>query len=88
MISKSQPGLNGEQTSLIQRVPVKALIDTADPDANIRLSGGEEVRVPEAGKVFIVGNENSRLSHSCILCDYRKVNMKGRTLTGFAFNAN
>jgi polysaccharide biosynthesis/export protein len=56
LISKSQPDANGEQTSLIQRVPVKALIDVADPDANIRLTGGEEVRVPEAGKVFVVGN--------------------------------
>jgi polysaccharide export outer membrane protein len=56
LISKSQPGANGEQTSLIQRVPVKALIDVADPDANIKLTGGEEVRVPEAGKVFVVGN--------------------------------
>jgi polysaccharide biosynthesis/export protein len=56
LISKSQPGPDGEQTSLIQRVPVKALIDAADPDANIKLTGGEEVRVPEAGKVFVVGN--------------------------------
>jgi polysaccharide export outer membrane protein len=56
LISKSQPGPNGEQTALIQRVPVKALIDAADPDANIKLTGGEEVRVPEAGKVFVVGN--------------------------------
>jgi polysaccharide biosynthesis/export protein len=56
LISKTQPGPDGEQTSLIQRVSVKALIDAADPDANIRLTGGEEVRVPEAGKVFVVGN--------------------------------
>ena len=56
LISKTQPGPNGEQTSLIQRVLVKALIDAADPDANIKLTGGEEVRVPEAGKVYIVGN--------------------------------
>jgi polysaccharide export outer membrane protein len=56
LISKSQPGPDGEQTSLIQRVSVKALIDAADPDANILLTGGEEIRVPEAGKVFVVGN--------------------------------
>ena len=56
LISKSQQGPDGEQTSLIQRVPVKALIDAADPDVNIQLSGGEEVRVPEAGKIFVVGN--------------------------------
>ena len=56
LISKTQPGPGGEPTSLIQRVPVKGLIDSADPDANLKLAGGEEVRVPEAGKVFVVGN--------------------------------
>jgi polysaccharide export outer membrane protein len=56
LISKSQPGPDGEPTSLIQRVQVRALIDAADPDANIKLTGGEEVRVPEAGKIFVVGN--------------------------------
>jgi polysaccharide export outer membrane protein len=56
LISKSQPGSDGMPTSLIQRVPVKALIDFADPEANLKLTGGEEVRVPEAGKVFVVGN--------------------------------
>jgi polysaccharide export outer membrane protein len=56
LISKTQPGPDGEEASLIQRVSVKALIDSADPDANIKLTGGEEIRVPEAGKVFVVGN--------------------------------
>jgi len=56
LISKSQPGPGGENASLIQRVPVKALIDAADPDSNIKLTGGEEVRVPEAGRIFVVGN--------------------------------
>jgi polysaccharide biosynthesis/export protein len=56
LVSKTQPGPDGEPASLIQRVPVKGLIDSADPDANLKLTGGEEVRVPEAGKVFVVGN--------------------------------
>jgi polysaccharide export outer membrane protein len=56
LISKTQAGPGGEQTSLVQRVAVKALIDAADPDANLTLTGGEEVRVPEAGKIFVVGN--------------------------------
>jgi polysaccharide export outer membrane protein len=56
LISKRQTGPSGLPTSLIQRIPVKALIDSADPDANLRLTGGEEVRVPEAGRVFVVGN--------------------------------
>jgi len=41
---------------LVQRVPVTALIDGADPDLNLMLEGGEEVRVPTVGKVYVVGN--------------------------------
>jgi polysaccharide export outer membrane protein len=42
--------------SLVQRIPVKGLLDAADPDLNLRLTGGEEIRVPEAGRIYIVGN--------------------------------
>lgn len=56
LVSKTQPGPNGEPASLMRRVSVKALIDGTDAEVNLRLSGGEEVRVPEAGKVFVVGN--------------------------------
>jgi polysaccharide biosynthesis/export protein len=56
LISKTQPGPDGQPASLIQRVPVKALIDAADPEANLKLTGGEEVRVPEAGRIYVVGN--------------------------------
>ncbi len=41
---------------LVRRIPVKGLIDDADPELNIRLFGGEEIRVPEAGKIYVVGN--------------------------------
>ena len=56
LVSRRQPGPNGAPVSLIQRIPVKGLIDAADPELNLRLVGGEEIRVPEAGKVFVVGN--------------------------------
>jgi polysaccharide export outer membrane protein len=46
----------GEEKVFVQRIPVKGLIDAADPELNIPLNGGEEIRVPEAGKVFVVGN--------------------------------
>jgi polysaccharide biosynthesis/export protein len=42
--------------SLVERIPVKKLIDAADPLWNVTLAGGEEVRVPQAGRVFVVGN--------------------------------
>jgi len=56
LVSRTQPGPNGEPVAFVRRIPVKELIEGADPEWNIRLSGGEEVRVPEAGKVFVVGN--------------------------------
>jgi polysaccharide export outer membrane protein len=42
--------------AIIQRIAVKELIETANPAANVILVGGEEIRVPEAGRVFVVGN--------------------------------
>jgi polysaccharide export outer membrane protein len=56
LVSRTQPGADGTPISLTQRVSVKALIGNADPQANLKLVGGEEIRVPEAGKVFVIGN--------------------------------
>lgn len=55
-MSKAQPSGNDGVTTLVQRIPVKGLIDAADPELNLKLEGGEEVRVPEVGKIFVVGN--------------------------------
>jgi polysaccharide export outer membrane protein len=41
---------------LVHRIPVKELMDASDPNLNLKLEGGEEVRVPEVGKVFVLGN--------------------------------
>lgn len=56
LVTRRQPGSDGGTVSLVQRIPVKGLIDAADPELNIPLAGGEEIRVPEAGRVFVVGN--------------------------------
>ena len=40
----------------VYQIPVKTLLKEADPSANFLLTGGEEIRVPEAGKVTVVGN--------------------------------
>lgn len=37
---------------LVERIPLKRM----DPTLNPQLHGGEEIRVPEAGKIFVVGN--------------------------------
>lgn len=41
---------------ITQRITVRDLVENADPAANVALEGGEEIRVPEVGRVFIVGN--------------------------------
>lgn len=56
LVSKAQKGPDGAPTTLVQRISVKGLLDAADPDLNLRLTGGEEIRVPEAGRIYIVGN--------------------------------
>ncbi|MEQ1946412.1 MAG: polysaccharide biosynthesis/export family protein [Bryobacteraceae bacterium] len=40
----------------VERVPVKGLIEEANPAWNLPLEGGEEIRVPQVGRVFVVGN--------------------------------
>jgi polysaccharide biosynthesis/export protein len=40
----------------VQRISIKGLFETADPALNVSLTGGEEIRVAEAGKAFVVGN--------------------------------
>lgn len=56
LITRTDANPGGDSGPLIQRIPVKGLIDRADPNLNIRLYGGEEIRVPEAGRVYVVGN--------------------------------
>ncbi len=40
----------------LRKISVKGLIEGSDPALNLRLTGGEEVRVPDAGHVYVVGN--------------------------------
>jgi polysaccharide biosynthesis/export protein len=47
---------DGADQPTVERVPVSRLINQADPAVNFALHGGEEIRVPEAGKIFVVGN--------------------------------
>ncbi len=56
LVSRSQTGADGSVTALVQRILVKGLIDAADPSLNISLIGGEEIRVPAVGKVYVIGN--------------------------------
>jgi polysaccharide export outer membrane protein len=44
------------RNDIVEHVPVKQLLNQADPAVNLRLTGNEEIRVPEAGKIFVLGN--------------------------------
>ncbi len=56
LVSAKQPENPADIKPLVRRIPVKGLIDEADPALNLKLFGGEEIRIPEGGKVFVVGN--------------------------------
>ena len=45
-----------ESPRLVRRIPVKELLDGRDLGVNLRLYGGEQILVPEADKIFVVGN--------------------------------
>ena len=47
---------DGKPARTTETIPVRKLIDHADPSLNIMLHGGEEVLVPEALKIYVVGN--------------------------------
>ena len=40
--------------TLVERIPLHRLLKDADPAINYQLHGGEEIRVPEAGKIFVL----------------------------------
>ena len=56
LVSHPKTASDSAGPPLVQRIPVKGLIDSANPALNLRLTGGEEVRVPEVGKFFVLGN--------------------------------
>jgi len=56
LVTKRKPAGSGAAETLTRRIAVRALIDAADPEVNLTLTGGEEIRVPEAGRIFVVGN--------------------------------
>lgn len=56
LLSRQEQSSDGESKTLLHRIPVQQLIDQADPALNYPLRGGEEIRIPEASRIFVVGN--------------------------------
>jgi polysaccharide biosynthesis/export protein len=56
LISHQQQKDDGEAIRLVRRISIKALLEGSDAELNVALSGGEEIRVPEAARVYVMGN--------------------------------
>jgi len=56
LTEEAGPEILVSQNDAVRRISVKKLLDGADPAVNLTLTGNEEVRVPVAGKIFVVGN--------------------------------
>ncbi len=55
-VTHTTTGADGNTNVSVMSIPVKGLIESADPKLNIRLTGNDEIRVPEAGRIFVAGN--------------------------------
>ena len=55
LVSKQSSTASDKPVTLIQRIPVSGLMGGVDTTLNLRLEGGEDIRVPEAGRVFVLG---------------------------------
>ena len=56
LITRNEKGIGGVDKEITQRISVKLLMEAKDSDLNVPLHGGEQIRVPEAGRVYVVGN--------------------------------
>lgn len=55
-VTHREQGSDGTMHVTVQSIPVKGLIDSANQKMNVALTGNDEVRVPEAGRIFVAGN--------------------------------
>jgi polysaccharide biosynthesis/export protein len=56
LVSQKPAGADPKDADLVRRIPTRSLIGAVDPSLNLNLQGGEVVRVPEAGKFYVLGN--------------------------------
>ncbi len=56
LVSRPAPITDGKSSALVQRISIRGLLDGIDPALNLTLHGGEMIRIPEAGRIFVVGN--------------------------------
>lgn len=56
LVSRPSPTADDKSGILTKRISAQGLMNGDDPSLNLRLEGGEDIRVPEAGKIFVAGN--------------------------------
>lgn len=56
LVTRTTVGDNGKPIQTTQKIATRDLIDEADPSLNITLQGGDQVLVPEARTVYIMGD--------------------------------
>jgi polysaccharide export outer membrane protein len=59
LVSSQPQGVDANSAPLVRRIPIASLYDSTDDSMNITLTGGELIRVPEAGRFFVLGNVKS-----------------------------
>ncbi len=55
LITRRTTKAGGQSEATVERISVRQMMES-DSAASIRLKGGEEVRVPDIGKIFVTGN--------------------------------
>jgi polysaccharide export outer membrane protein len=56
LVSHPPSGTNDKSVTLTERIPARALFNTENQALNLELHGGEDIRVPESGRIFVAGN--------------------------------
>jgi len=55
LVSQMHPGPDGTPIQHTRHISVRGLINDADADLNFKLTGGEQIIVPEAAKIYVLG---------------------------------
>ena len=56
VVSSLKASADPNTPTLVKRIPVADLFNSIDPSVNLTLEGGELIRVPEAGRFYVLGN--------------------------------
>jgi polysaccharide biosynthesis/export protein len=59
LVSRQETDQNGQTSTAIKRIETLGLLNGSDSTLNIALQSGDVVRVPEAGRFYVVGNVKS-----------------------------